>query len=70
MVTPVPRGLTRLTGLFLVVHVELFVFLLDVALIEHHNDAHHPGRHGAGGKDDEADDYKEEVVPGAQSLVT
>lgn len=70
MVTPGPRGAARLTGLFLVVHIQLFVFLLDVTLIEHHDDAHHPGRHGAGGKDDKADDNKEKVVPGAQSLVT
>ncbi|TNN81498.1 hypothetical protein EYF80_008270 [Liparis tanakae] len=38
-------------------------------LIEHHNDAHHPGRHGAGCEDDKADDDKEQVVPGAQSLL-
>lgn len=70
MVTPGPRGTARPTGFFLVVHIQLFVFLFDVALIEHHDDAHQPGRHGASSKDDEADDDKEKVVPGAQSLVT
>lgn len=70
MVIPCPGAMTRLSGFFLVVHIQLFVLLLDVALIEHHNDAHHPCRHSAGSKDDKADDDKEQVVPGAQSLVT
>ena len=71
MVTPGPWGVARLTGFFLLlVHLEPFIFFLDVALVEHHDDAHHPGRHGARGKDDEADGDKEKVVPGAQSLVT
>lgn len=65
MVTPGPH----LAGLPLIVRIQLLIFLLDVALVEHHDDAHHPGRHGAGGKDDKADDDEEKVVPGAQSLV-
>lgn len=70
MVTPGPRGTSHLAALVLLVRIQLLVFLFDVALVEHHDDPHQPGGHGASGKDDKADDNKEKVVPGAQSLVT
>lgn len=70
MAVPGPRGAACLVAFVLVVHLELVVFLLDVALIEHHDDTHHPGRHRASGKDDKADDNKEKVVPRAQCLMT
>lgn len=70
MATPGPRGTACLTSFFLPVYVKVFVLLFDVALVEHHDDTHQPGRHGAGSKNDKADDNKEKVVPGAQSLVT
>lgn len=70
MVTPGPRRASRLGAFFsLLVHVRVLVLLLDVALIENHDDAHHPGRHCASGEDDEADDDEEKVVQGAQGVV-
>lgn len=70
MVTPGPGRVSRLGPLFvLLVHVQALVFLFDVALVEHHDHAHHPGRHRAGGEDDEADGDEEKVVQGAQGLV-
>lgn len=69
MVTPGPREMSCLGVLLLIFRIQLLIFLLDVALIEHHDDTHNPGWHGAGSKDDKADDDKEKVVPGTQSLV-
>lgn len=70
MVTPGPGSASRLGALFfLLVHVQVLVFLFDVALVEYHDNAHHPGRHGASGEDDEADDHEEKVVQGAQGVV-
>lgn len=72
MVTPGPGRASRLGAvllLLLLVPVQVLVFLFDVALVEHHDDAHHPGRHRAGGEDDEADGDEEEVVQGAEGLV-
>lgn len=70
MVTPGPISASRLGALFvLLVHVQVLVFLFDVAFVEYHDNAHHPGRHGASGEDDEADDHEEKVVQGAQGLV-
>lgn len=69
MVTPGPGSASRLGAFLLLVRVQALVLLFDVALIEHHDDAHHPGRHRAGGEDDEADDHEEKVVQGAQRLV-
>lgn len=70
MATCGARSTACLNAFFLVVHLELLVFLLDVALIEHHDNTHHPGRHGASSEDDKADDNKEKVVPGAECLMT
>lgn len=70
MVTPGPGSASRPGAFFfLLIYVQVLVFLFDVALIEYHDDTHHPGRHCASGEDDEADDDEEQVVQGAQGLV-
>ena len=70
MVTPGPGSASRLGALsLLLVHVQVLVFLFDVALVEYHDDPHHPGGHCASGEDDKADDDEEKVVQRAQSLV-
>ncbi len=53
----------------LIVAVQLLTRPFAVALVQHHEHAHHPGRHRAGREDDETDGDEEEVVPVAQALV-